>query len=91
VTKGFPVVDVAVIGGGAVVSNAASNAKNLVGLVFVSAFVPDEGGALGAVAQGSKDSVPGTVLKPLTYPTGQGTVTATEFVLDPAHLREGRY
>ena len=54
-------VDVAVIGGGAVISNAASNAKNVVGLVFVSAFVPEEGGALGAVAPGSKDSVLGTV------------------------------
>jgi hypothetical protein len=32
-------------------------AKNVVGLVFVAAFAPDEGEQLGAVASGSKDSV----------------------------------
>jgi pimeloyl-ACP methyl ester carboxylesterase len=43
--------------GGAVNSNAASMAKNVVGLVFVATFAPDEGEQLGAVASGSKDSV----------------------------------
>jgi hypothetical protein len=43
--------------GGAVNSNSASMAKNIVGLVFVAAFAPDEGEQLGAVASGSKDSV----------------------------------
>jgi pimeloyl-ACP methyl ester carboxylesterase len=33
--------------GGAVISNAATSARNVVGLVFVAAFAPDEGERLG--------------------------------------------
>jgi pimeloyl-ACP methyl ester carboxylesterase len=33
--------------GGAVISNAATNASNVVGLVFVAAFAPKEGERLG--------------------------------------------
>src|SRR5689334_21091834 len=33
--------------GGAVISNAAKQAKNVVGLVYVAAFAPDDGEALG--------------------------------------------
>src|SRR4029453_19027168 len=68
--------------------NAASNAKNVVGLVFVAAFAPDEGEVLGVVAATSKDSLLGTAQVPLTYPTGQGTETAMEFAIDPARLHE---
>src|SRR5215471_3238430 len=35
--------------GGAVITNTASMAKNVVGLVYVAAFAPDEGEVLGAV------------------------------------------
>src|SRR5947209_2969151 len=38
-----PVIAVAHSYGGAVISNAASTAKNVVGLVFVAAFATDEG------------------------------------------------
>ena len=44
----------------------------MVGLVFVAAFAPDEGEALGEVAAGSKDSVLNTALVPLQYPTANG-------------------
>src|SRR5829696_3421196 len=40
--------------GGAVISNAATDAANVVGLVFVAAFAPDEGERLGEVEGGSK-------------------------------------
>src|ERR1700720_2456278 len=70
--------------GGAVISNAASTAKNVVGLVFVAAFAPDEGERLGEVEGGSKDSVLNTALIPLHYPTGQGAETAVKFAIDPA-------
>ena len=43
--------------GGAVISNAATTAGNVRGLVYVAAFAPDEGEILGVVAAGSRDSV----------------------------------
>src|SRR3954468_23710723 len=64
---------------GAVISNAATGLGNVVGLVFVAAFVPDEGERLGELAAGSRDSVLGTAQVALEYPTPDGTATATEF------------
>ena len=43
--------------GGAVVSNAASRAKNVLALVFVAAFAPENGETLGGAEANSKDSV----------------------------------
>jgi pimeloyl-ACP methyl ester carboxylesterase len=74
--------------GGAVMTNAGSNAENVVGLVYVAAFAPDEGETLLEVEQGSRDSVLLTALVPLQYPTGSGTETATEFAIDPAKIQE---
>ena len=82
-----PVLLVAHSYGGAVISNAATNAKNVVGLVFIAAFAPDEGERLGEVTTTSKDSVLNTALVPRTYPTADGG-TATEFALNPAKARE---
>src|SRR5689334_4030106 len=42
-----PVVAVGHSYGGAVISNAAAGAKNVVALVYVAAFAPDEGEMLG--------------------------------------------
>jgi len=72
--------------GGAVISNAATGAQNVVGLVYVAAFAPDEGEMLGEVEAGSKDSVLNSALVPHQYPTDGGT--ATEFSIDPAKARE---
>jgi pimeloyl-ACP methyl ester carboxylesterase len=72
--------------GGAVISNAAADADNVVGLVFVAAFAPDEGERLGDVTAASKDSVLGSALVPQEYPYN-GT-TATEFTLDTAKARD---
>jgi pimeloyl-ACP methyl ester carboxylesterase len=74
--------------GGAVISNAATNADNVVGLVFVAAFAPDEGERLGEVESGSKDSVLMSALAPLQYPTGQASETAVEFAIDPAKFHD---
>jgi pimeloyl-ACP methyl ester carboxylesterase len=81
-----PVLAVAHSYGGAVISNAATGARNVVGLVFVAAFAPDEGEKLGDVTASSKDSVLGTALVPRQYPTQGGT--GTEFVIDPAKARD---
>jgi pimeloyl-ACP methyl ester carboxylesterase len=83
-----PVLAVGHSYGGAVISNAATNAANVVGLVYVAAFATDEGEVLLEVEGGSKDSVLGTVLVPLQYPTGNGTETATEFAIDPDGFRD---
>jgi pimeloyl-ACP methyl ester carboxylesterase len=83
-----PVLAVAHSYGGAVITNAATNANNVLGLVYVAAFAPDEGEPLGAIASNSKDSVVFPTLIPLQYPTGEGQQTATEFTIDPERFHE---
>lgn len=83
-----PVLAVGHSYGGAVISNAAVDAENVVGLVFVAAFAPDEGERLGEVAGSSKDSVLMTALVPLQYPSGNGAETAVEFAIDPGKFHD---
>ena len=83
-----PVLAVGHSYGGAVISTAATNASNVVGLVYVAAFATDEGERLGEVENGSKDSVLNSVLVQLHYPTGQGAQTAVEFAINPAHFHD---
>ena len=82
-----PVVAVGHSYGGAVITNAAADAKNVVALVYVAAFAPDEGETLGAAEAGSKDSVLNSALVPRQYPTANGG-SATEFYIDPAKAHE---
>ena len=74
--------------GGAVISNAATSAANVVGLVFIAAFAPDEGERLGEVAAGSRDSILGTAQVQYHYPAGPDGGTAVEFGISPALLRD---
>jgi pimeloyl-ACP methyl ester carboxylesterase len=67
-----PVLAVGHSYGGAVISNAATGLGNVVGLVFVAAFAPDEHERLGEVTAGSRDSVLGTAQIALQYPTPDG-------------------
>jgi pimeloyl-ACP methyl ester carboxylesterase len=83
-----PVLAVGHSYGGAVISNAATMANNVVGLVFVAAFAPDEGERLGEVTASSKDSVLNSALVPRRYPTGSGLETAVEFAIDPAKIHD---
>src|ERR1700729_3038189 len=53
-----PVLAVGHSYGGAVITNAATEATNVVGLVYVAAFAPEEGERLGEAAAASKDNVP---------------------------------
>jgi pimeloyl-ACP methyl ester carboxylesterase len=82
-----PVLAVGHSYGGAVISNAAADAENVLGLVYVAAFAPDEGETLNEIEGDSKDSVLNTALVPLQYPTGDGE-TATEFAIDPAKFHD---
>jgi pimeloyl-ACP methyl ester carboxylesterase len=83
-----PVLAVGHSYGGAVISNAATDAENVVGLVYVAAFAPDEGERLGDVEAGSRDSVLNSALVPLQYPVGDGAETAVEFAIDPAKFHD---
>jgi pimeloyl-ACP methyl ester carboxylesterase len=83
-----PVLAVGHSYGGAIITNAATKANNVVGLVYVAAFAPDKGERLSDIESGSKDSVLNTALVPLHYPTGQGAQTAVEFAIDPAKFHD---
>jgi pimeloyl-ACP methyl ester carboxylesterase len=85
---GLPVLAVGHSYGGAVISNAATHAANVVGLVFVAAFAPEEGERLGEVEGGSKDSVLMSALVPHKYPNRDGAETAVEFAIDPAKFHD---
>jgi pimeloyl-ACP methyl ester carboxylesterase len=73
---------------GAVITNAATNAPNVTGLVFIAAFAPDENELLSAAAAASKDSALGPALMPATYPTGVGDATAVELYVNPTSFHE---
>jgi pimeloyl-ACP methyl ester carboxylesterase len=72
---------------GAMISNAAARADDVVGLVFVAAFAPDEGEVLGEVSATSSDSILMSALVPHAYPTANGG-TGTEFAADPVKFRD---
>src|SRR4051794_7358090 len=80
-----PVLLVAHSYGGAVITNAAFQAANVLGLVYIAGFAPDEGELLGAVATESKDSGLNSALRPRRYPGPNGQ-PATEFAIDPAQF-----
>jgi pimeloyl-ACP methyl ester carboxylesterase len=82
-----PVLAVGHSYGGAVITNAALRAGNVVGLVYVAAFAPDEGETLQDVEADSRDSVLTTALLEWSYPTGDSG-TQTEFAIDPARFHD---
>lgn len=77
-----PVLAVGHSYGGAVITNAALRAGNVVGLVYVAGFAPDDDETLQDVEADSRDSVLLTALLQWSYPTGDGG-TQTEFAIDP--------
>lgn len=83
-----PVIAVGHSYGGAIISNAATHATNVVGLVFVAAFAPEKGERLGEATAASKDAVLGTALVPHQLPSADGGEPAVEFSIDPAKLHE---
>jgi pimeloyl-ACP methyl ester carboxylesterase len=82
-----PVVAVGHSYAGAVITNAAVQARNVVGLVFVAAFAPEEGERLGEAAAASKDAVLGSVQVPRHYPSADGG-QAVEFAIDPSGFHD---
>src|SRR3954466_10032007 len=83
-----PVLAVGHSYGGAVITNAAVRAGNVVGLVYVAAFAPDEGEKLLEIEAGSTDSVLNTALVTGHYPTGEGEATSVEFAIAPEKFHD---
>ena len=83
-----PVVLVGHSYGGAVISNAAAQAKNVVALVYVAAFATEEGERLGDATAASKDAILGTALVPHNYPSSNGGAAAVELAVDTAKFRD---
>jgi pimeloyl-ACP methyl ester carboxylesterase len=73
--------------GGMVISNAAPQAANAVGLVYVCAFIPDEGESIQALAGQATDSQLATALVPAQYPSG-GDEPGVELYIDRARYHE---
>ena len=74
--------------GGAVITNAASQADNVVGLVYVAAFIPDEGESIQDLAGQATDSLLGPALRPAPFVAAEGQKPGTEFFIDPASFHE---
>jgi len=81
-----PVLLVAHSYGGAVTSNAAAKASNVVGLVYVAALIPEEGERLAEVQ--SKDSILNPLLIERRYPTGSNGEMAPEYAIDQPQFRK---
>jgi pimeloyl-ACP methyl ester carboxylesterase len=73
---------------GAVITNSATSAPNVVGLVYIAAFATDDGENLNDVESGSRDSILGTALMQFHYPSGPDGKTSVELAVNPALLRE---
>ena len=85
---GGPVLLVGHSYAGAVITNAATSAPNVVGLVYVAAFATDDGENLNDVESGSKDSILGAALVQYHYPAGPDGQTSVELAVNPALFRE---
>jgi pimeloyl-ACP methyl ester carboxylesterase len=83
-----PVLAVGHSYGGAVITNAASQAENVVGLVFVAAFAPEENETLGEIEGTSRDSALGPALLPKQFPAGPAGELATELYVAPEKFHE---
>ena len=69
--------------GGAVISVAAVQATNVVGLVYVAAYVPDEGESVLDLGGKFAPTALATAIRPASYPTSDPATPGTEFHLDP--------
>jgi pimeloyl-ACP methyl ester carboxylesterase len=82
-----PVLAVGHSYGGAVITNAAASAPNVVGLVFVAGFAPEQGETLAEVEGSSRDSALGSSLLFRQFPTGANGDSATELYVNPQAFR----
>ena len=74
--------------GGMAISNAAPLADNVVGLVYVCAFIPEEGESIQSLSAQATDSLLGPALVPRQYPNGPGEEPGVELYIDPAQFHD---
>ncbi|MCC6793432.1 MAG: alpha/beta hydrolase, partial [Thermomicrobiales bacterium] len=79
-----PVILVGHSYGGAVITNAAAGVGNVVGLVYVAAFVPDEGESLQQVGARFPEMPLVAALRPARVPVANTDETEIELTIDPA-------
>jgi pimeloyl-ACP methyl ester carboxylesterase len=82
-----PVLAVGHSYGGMIITNAVPRTSNVVGLVYVAAFAPDEGETLASIVGRSNDSVLTTAVLESQFPIDGSSETAGEFIIDPAKFR----
>ena len=83
-----PVLAVGHSYGGAVITDAAARVDNVVGLVYVAAFAPDEGERLGEATATSKDALLSSALVPRSDPSADNGAPQVEFMIDPARVHD---
>jgi pimeloyl-ACP methyl ester carboxylesterase len=81
-----PIVLVGHSYGGAVITNAAADNPNIKALVYIAAFVPDEGEKLGELINKYPGSEIQAALNPVPYPNPDGT-TGTDLYLQADKFR----
>jgi pimeloyl-ACP methyl ester carboxylesterase len=69
--------------GGAVITVAGAAADNVVGLVYVAAFIPDEGESLGDISARFPDSRAPEILRPNTFPVEGSSEGGVELTIAP--------
>ena len=74
--------------GGVVITNAAVNTPNVIGLVYICAFLPDEGESVQALAEHATDSLLGAALRPAPYAIPGQAEPGIELFIDPASFHE---
>jgi pimeloyl-ACP methyl ester carboxylesterase len=67
--------------GGAVIGSAAAQASNVVGLVYVAAFAPDEGETIGEVTAKFPDVALAAAVRPASVPASEADL---EVLINPA-------
>jgi len=81
-----PVLAVGHSYGGAVITNAAAQAANVVGLVYVAAFAPDENETLGEVEGTSRDSALGPALLQKQFPATAESAAGVDLYVNPTEF-----
>ncbi|MER7983855.1 alpha/beta hydrolase [Streptomyces sp. NPDC095817] len=80
-----PVVLVGHSYGGAVITQAAAGDPDVKALVYIAAFMPDQGEVLGQLAARSQDSELQPTLRPAPFTNADGS-TGIELTIDPAQF-----
>ncbi|MEV0292110.1 alpha/beta hydrolase [Nocardia sp. NPDC050710] len=73
--------------GGAIITNAARDAANARGLVYLAAFAPDTGESALGISQRFPETLIGKSLSPRIFPLPDGAA-GTDLYVDPARFRE---